>query len=130
MTETPEDFPTQGEHLNRLIQLAGTNITQLAKASGVNRETLSRIVNDRDGLGPSVAERIAPVLNVTLETLVLPPEVEVESRRGLERRLRSTEADVLRLRGLLLRVADNAGVELPELQAERRLLQALPTKEP
>lgn len=123
MTETLEDFPTQGEHLMRLIELAGTNITQLAKASGVNRETLSRIVNDRYGLGPSVAKKIAPVLNVTLETLVLPPDAEVESRRGLHLRLKAIERRAERAEQTIEAILDElleAGIVSEEVAASLR----------
>lgn len=82
---------TQGEQLKALVQRKKTNLTQLAKKSGVPRETLSRIANDKQSLGADVAGKIASALGVRTTELVLPRAAEVESRGGLDRRLQSVE---------------------------------------
>ena len=114
---------SQGGHLARLIREAGLNNNTLAKVSGVRRESISRVVNDHAGLGPRLAERIAPPLGVTVDELVLPRTQPVASRRSLELRLRELEDDrdylLYVVRQLLIHL-DNAGVGAPHVPAAPR----------
>lgn len=107
---------TQGEHLKALIKRKKTNITQLAAKSSVPRETISKIANDKQGLGPDVAPKLARALRVSLNELVLPKAAEAESRAGLENRLRAVEAEARWLRTQLARAFLALGIplELPE----------------
>src|SRR5262245_26861349 len=122
-TTSWQPMETQGDHLARLIQEAGLNNNRLAKLSGVRRESISRVVNDHAGLGPTLAKRLAPPLGVTVDELVVPLEREVESRRRLELRLRELEEDrdyLLQVVRQLLLHLEQAGVGAPHIPAEPR----------
>lgn len=85
---------TQGSWVGRLVDAAGPSINQVADRADVPRETLSKIVNDKRPLTKAMAERLAPTLGISVDRLLLPREVEVESRRGLETRLESLAVDL------------------------------------
>ena len=115
---------SQGNHLARLIQEAGLNNNRLAELSGVRRESISRVVNDHAGLGPSLAKRLAPPLGVTVEELVVPRAREPEARRDLEGRLRELEEDrdyLLQVVRALLDHLDKMGVSAPHIPPPPRL---------
>jgi transcriptional regulator with XRE-family HTH domain len=114
---------SQGSHLARLIHEAGLNNNKLAELSGVRRETISRVVNEHAGLGPSLAKRLAPPLGVTVEELVVPREPEVEPRRSLELRLRELEEDrdyLLDVVRQLLAHLEKMGVGAPHIPSQPR----------
>ena len=114
---------TQGKHLARLIHEAGLNNNMLAKLSGVRRESISRVVNDHAGLGPKLAERLAPPLGVTTDELVVPRRREPEPRAGLELRLRELEEDrdyLLQVVRELLAHLEKMGVGAPHIPSPPR----------
>ena len=62
---------TQGAHIRALLEGRGWSIAQLARETGIARESLSRIINDREGLGPERGEKVAAVLGLPLEDVLL-----------------------------------------------------------
>ena len=116
--EAPVVAETQGEHLARLIHDAGLNNNTLAKLAGVRRESISRVVNDHAGLGPKLAEHLAPPLGVTVDELVVPPRREPQPRAGLELRVRELEEDrdyLLQVVRELLAHLEKMGVGAPHI---------------
>lgn len=98
--ETPEEL-SPGDRLAELINEAGLNQTTLAKASGVWRETINRLVNDRHNMDEETAEALAPHLRVSPEYLLSLKAADVANRRELGRHLRSLEVEVVFLRELV-----------------------------
>jgi plasmid maintenance system antidote protein VapI len=105
---------TQGAWVGRLVDAAGPSLNQVAVRAKVSRETLSKIVNDKASLTEAMAVRLAPTLGVTPEKLLLPREAEVESRRGLERRLELVEGQAAWLRRKLIEVLTEMNLELDD----------------
>jgi len=106
-----------------LIQEAGLNNNKLAELSGVRRESISRVVNDHAGLGPTLAKRLAPPLGVTVEELVVPREPKVEPRPSVELRLRELEEDrdyLLQVVRELLAHLEKMGVGAPPIPSPPR----------
>ena len=109
---------TQGRRLARLIQEAGLNNNSVAKLSGVRRESISRIVNDHARLSPSLAERLAPALGVTVDELVVPLDQHDAAVRRLEHRVRELEEDrdyLLQVVRQLVTHLDHAGLGAPRM---------------
>ena len=100
-----------------------TNITWLAAKANIDRPALHKILGDEMGLGPKRAERLAEALGVAVSDVLLPRPPRA---RGLERRLQAIEGDVARLREHLGRVAQVAGVSLPDTQDGGQSPQAQP----
>lgn len=71
------------------------NITQLAKAMGKARESVSRRVNDKIGMAGEYPELFADALGISPEELQ-PPAVEAVSLASLDRRLQSLATQVER----------------------------------
>ena len=93
---------TQGEFIANRLKLKRLSINRAADLAGVSREHLSKVVNDQRGLGPDVARKIAPVLEVSPERLLALREADAETRRGFDLRLRELEAEVTLWKELLL----------------------------
>lgn len=104
---------TQGEHLSKLLKARGLSINRAAARAGISRENLNLVALDKRGLGPKVAAKLAPVLEVTVEELRLPKEQEVETRRGFDRRLRQLANELDLWKGLL-----HEALTLLELQVD------------
>lgn len=98
------------------------SVAELARQSGVARESLSKVKNDTRALGPSVAAKIADALGLSVDQVRLPREADVESRRGLDRRLRSLEDDLAEALHQLAR----ANREIARLGARVRNLEDRP----
>lgn len=49
------------------IQPLGLSVTDAAKALGVTRKTLSAVLNERAGISPAMAHRLAKALDTTPE---------------------------------------------------------------
>jgi transcriptional regulator with XRE-family HTH domain len=114
---------SQGSHLARLIQEAGLNNNKLAELSGVRRESISRVVNDHAGLGPTLAKRLAPPLGVSVDELVVPREPKVEPRHSVALRLRELEEDrdyLLQVVRELLAHLEKMGVGAPPIPSPPR----------
>lgn len=114
---------TQGSHLARLIQEAGLNNNKLATLAGVRRETISRVVNDHAGLGPTLAQRLAPPLGVTVDELVVPREPQVGPQRSVELRLGELEEDrdyLLQVVRELLAHLEKMGIGAPPIPPRPR----------
>lgn len=71
----------------------GRNVTRLARESGVPRESLSKILAYRRGLGPDVASKLAGPLMLSAEIL-LPPAEEIVTLGTLARHLAALGASV------------------------------------
>lgn len=60
--------PHPGQIVKRtLIEGAGLSITEAAKALGVGRVTLSKILNKKSGISPEMAVRLSLALNTSSE---------------------------------------------------------------
>ena len=66
------------------------NIARLARESGVPRESVSKILSYKRGIGDEVAEKLAGPLELTASDLV-PPATEAVSLVSLDRRLEGLE---------------------------------------
>jgi antitoxin HigA-1 len=61
--------PHPGEVLRELcLKPLGLTVTELAKALGVSRKTLSSILNGRGGISPEMAVRLSIAFNTTAES--------------------------------------------------------------
>ena len=61
--------PHPGEVLRELcLKPLGLTVTELAKALGVSRKTLSGILNGRGGISPEMAVRLSIAFNTTAES--------------------------------------------------------------
>jgi len=61
--------PHPGEILRKLcLEPLGLNVTEVAKALGVSRKTLSSILNGGAGISPEMAMRLAIAFNTTAES--------------------------------------------------------------
>ena len=61
--------PHPGEVLRELcLNPLGLTVTELAKALGVSRKTLSSILNGRGGISPEMAVRLSIAFNTTAES--------------------------------------------------------------
>lgn len=108
-------------------------LTELAARTGIDRSALTNIANDAIGLGKIRAKRIAKALKVPLEEVWQPPAEDAASRRDLDRRLRSVQADAdeawLVLEALLTALRD-AGIQVPLPPEVRRLAGGEPPASP
>jgi len=63
------DPPHPGEVLRELcLKPLGLTVTQMAKALGVSRKTLSSILNGHAGISPEMAVRLSIAFNTTAES--------------------------------------------------------------
>jgi addiction module HigA family antidote len=61
--------PHPGEILRELcLEPLGLSVTDVAKALGVSRKTLSAILNGRTGISPEMAVRLSMALDTTAES--------------------------------------------------------------
>jgi len=71
-TESPMKMhnpPHPGEALRALcLDPLGLSVTEVAKALGVSRKTLSSILNGRSGISPEMAVRLSIAFNTTAES--------------------------------------------------------------
>jgi hypothetical protein len=78
----------------RMLELWGKrNLARLERESDVPRESLSKILGYKRGLGPEVAAKVAGALSLDVADL-LPPAEEAVTMVSLDRRLQSLEAQV------------------------------------
>jgi len=77
-----------------MLELWGErNIARLARDSDVPRESVSKILGYKRGIGEEVAAKLAGALNLDSAAL-LPPATEVVSLASLDRRLQSLEVQI------------------------------------
>lgn len=104
------------------------NVTRLAKESGVARESLSKILNHKRGVGSDVGPKLAAVLQLDPSDLAS-PQTEPATVATVLRRLEQfqAEADQSRaayarqleaIRVLLQRIEARLSVEVPSAQEE------------
>jgi len=79
-----------------MLELWGRrNLARLARESGVARESVSKILSYKRGIGVEVAPKLAAPLNLE-PTDLLPPVAEAVSLASLDRRLQGLEGQVER----------------------------------
>lgn len=85
-----------GDRLRRLLQEKGMSVTELAEASGVNRNTLySYLRRNTRKPDPVVLEKIAPVLGTSVVSLLGMKVKETGQKRMQVRRTASAEGQKL-----------------------------------
>jgi transcriptional regulator with XRE-family HTH domain len=94
------------------MERRGLNGAQLAVKAGIARETISKFTNDKRGIGPTSAAKLAAALGVTPDEVLRRAE-DAATRHDLDSRLRSLEAEVGMWQGMLLEA-----LALLDLQAD------------
>jgi transcriptional regulator with XRE-family HTH domain len=111
---------TQGQRIKDIAAEAGVSVSKLADMANIDRPALTKISNDKGGLGPRRAQRIADALGIDVSRVLLPRAKDAASRPSIDLRLRSleAEADGARevLRAVLAALAEH-GIQVPLGQA-------------